>query len=269
MADLTVTPEAIADQVSKMGDNLGARIATNEDRLKALEAASKRAPALAKPDEFNLRGAIRGALTGRWDGFERVRDEGIEAEKTRDMSVVIGSGGGYIVPATYSPNLIDRLFGQAQLRAMGITEITGVKGKTFTLPRLVSGTTVAYLAENIGLGATAPVFGQEVVEPHLAGAYCAMSRLLAENADPAAEQVVRRVLEEDASRFVDQTGLFGDGTGSNPTGLFNALSPTDHDAQITLDKCLDAITAVEAANGIKNQAKAAFLMHPSLWGTLR
>lgn len=265
---MPATPEEFVASLEKQGTALGTRIASNEDRIKALEeSAKKNAVRSGGNARLPLNQIVRYLATGKGD--DQFRDEAQSAYDARDMSVASASGGGYITPAVYRPEVIELLTAEALLTKMGINVITGARGKTLTIPRQTGGSACAYLAENTALGVTAPTFSQEVVSPHLAGAYSAMSRLLAENADPAAEQFVRMDLARSAALFADQTGLFGDGTGSNPTGLFNQVTPTVVGAAITLDRCLDAITAVESGNGIRNPAKAAFLMHPRLWGVLR
>jgi HK97 family phage major capsid protein len=257
-----------ADEQKKISD-AQAEALVRLDRLEKSNATQTVSG--AKDVKFQIMPVVRGLSTGRWDGYEKIRDEGMEALKTRDMSVATASGGGYITPAVYSNQMTPLLTEEAQLTKMGITVITGVKGKTLTFPRLTSGVSVAYLAENIALSATAPVFDQDTVAPHIAGAYSAMSRLLAENADPAAEQIVRSEFSRKAALFADQTGYFGTGSGSNPEGLFNNanVAVSSKATAITLDHCLDMISAVEARNGIVDAAKTGFRMHPALWGKLR
>lgn len=281
MPETPVTPDAAITRIETLVSNeskarsddakkIQDRLAEQDVRFERLE--KRLTQNVSNPAaKFQFSPVIRGLVTGRWDGFEKVRDEGVEAFNTRDMSVASASGGGYITPAVYRPELIDLLTEKAQLTSMGVTTITGAKGKTITRPRKTTGTSAAYLAENIALGATAPVFDQVQVAPHLAGAYTAMSRLLAENADPSVEQIVRADLSRGAALLQDETGLYGSGAGSNPEGLFenSSVSVTQVLSAITLDKCLDAISAVEARNAIVDPTKAAFLMHPSLWGALR
>ena len=258
MADPTpVDPTA---EVIRGIDSLKTQVAELNVRVERAEKAPQ-SVVVAAPEKFRFTSVIRGLATGRWDG----------AEKLRDMSVASASGGGYLAPAVHVPEIIDILTAKAQLHAMGVSLIRGVSGKSFTRTRKVSGTSAAYLAENTALGLTAPVYSQTSVTPHLAGAYTAMSRLLVENSDPSAEADVRADLARAAALLQDSTGLFGDGSGSTPTGLFNNsdVNSTSVAAVITLDKILDAISAIEGRNAIIDPSKTAILMHPLLWGVLR
>jgi HK97 family phage major capsid protein len=276
MPDNTQTPEQrveamLTEQGKKHTDALAAARLENETLKVRVEALEKRtAPAVVvneKP-KFSFVSAIRGISTGRWEGAEALRDE---SEKTRAMSVASDANGGYVVPFTYVPEVIDLLTETPRLHSWGTTVIRGARGKSYTRTRKTAGTSAAYLAENTSLGLTAPTFDQVTITPHLAGAYSSMSRLLADNSDPSAEQIVRNDLSRAAGLLQDQTGLFGDGSGSTPTGLFNAdgVNLTSVGAAITLDRILNAITAIEGRNGVVNEGKVGIGMHSALWGTLR
>src|SRR5438477_9671497 len=71
------SPEEIVKQIDDIGANLGTAIANVENRVKAVEDASKasRKPAATEKARLPLYSIIRGRATGRWDGAESVRDE--------------------------------------------------------------------------------------------------------------------------------------------------------------------------------------------------
>jgi HK97 family phage major capsid protein len=258
-----ITPEDIASRI----ENVGTRVTTNEDRLKAVEDALKAKPT-AKAEPIRLHGIIRGLSTGRWDGFER-EEAAYKAQRTA-LNTGTPSGAGYLVPVESGNALIEQATAKSVLSQAGVQTIRP-KGSPYTLPRVASGLTCAYVAELTGLtDASNPVFEQVSVTPHQLTALCELTRLQAELGDPSTEQVVRNLMARDMALKMDYTGLLG--TGSNtPTGLFNdgAIEATALNAVLTLDHCEDALTRLEMANGIFDESKVAWIMSPRDWGTLR
>jgi len=239
-------------------------------RLERVEKAKAAQTLSGEPTVRLPLGAItRGLVTGDWSGNEKVRDVGAEAK--RDLSVGTASAGGYAVAPIYRPDLIDMLTAKSVLNLAGVTQISGIKGKSFTVPKLTGGSTFAYFAENGAITASDPTFDQVQATPHIGAARLKMSRLLADNSEPAVEQMARNMLTRDGGLFMDSTGLFGTGASSEPTGLINDASVPQAavNGAVTLDQLHDLVSAVEAANGVVNLATTGFLMHPTDWGRIR
>lgn len=260
-----ITPEDIASQIT----NVGARVATNEDRLKAVEDALKAKPSPEAPKAPSIMRIARGLVTGKWEGIEADIFARQDEIKRTLMQTGSNSVGGYVIPPEYTAKLIDLLTAKSVLAQAGMSNVPA-KGSPYTLPRLASGTTFAYTAETGSAGQTNPTFEQVSVTPKQFSGYCAVTRLAAEISDPGLEQVVTARLTGDAALLVDYTALFGAG-GNAPTGLVNDgdVEATALNAVPTIDHCEAALARLETDNGIVDESKVAWVMPPWLWHRLR
>lgn len=168
----------------------------------------------------------------------------------RDMTVASASGGGYLV-GTDNQGFIDLLRNRSVAFAMGARRLSGLVGN-LTVPKLTTGATAYWLAtESTSITEGAQVLGQLSLSPKTVGAYVEISRQLALQSTPDAEQMVMSDLAAQTALAVDAAVLAGAGGSGEPQGIIG-LSGVGTFTGTSLDYAalLNAQADVAAANAL-------------------
>lgn len=168
----------------------------------------------------------------------------------RDMTVASASGGGYLV-ATENQGFIDLLRNVSVAYAMGARRLPGLVGNV-TVPKLTAGATAYWLAtESSAPTESAQTLGQLALSPKTVSAYVEISRLLALQSSPGAEDMVMADLAKQSALAVDAAAIAGAGSGGEPQGIIG-LSGVGTFTGTSLDYAalLNAQADVAAANAL-------------------
>jgi HK97 family phage major capsid protein len=207
---------------------------------------------------LNLRNLVRGQVFGDWKGADAER---------RAMGENTGALGGFLVPDSLSASIIDLARNKSVVVPAGALTIN-MPTPEMTVVKVKTDPTPYWRGEHQPITESAPTFEPVRLKAMAVAALVRISVELLEDA-PQAAQTVENVLAAAMALEVDRVGLFGNGT-TEPRGLFNTdgvnlvsmgtngATPGDY------DEYLDAITAIENANGVPG----AIIMSPRTKRTL-
>lgn len=263
-----------------------------ESEIRALDKEIKRAATLAEferqadaqPDvnaERELRGysvskAIREAQAGNLTGVEREQHD--ELSKNREVRGVMiptsmifgetrsmlttGSAGNTV--ATNLGGLIDRLRPVLAVQGLGATVLSGLTGN-LDLPRLTSGPTAHWVAEDGAPTASDATFDKVSLSPKTVAGEMYLSRRLTLQNGVALENVLRNDLAFVLAQALDRAAIQGGGT-NEPEGILSLITEN-----ATAETELSAIAAdLIAALEIDDvTGTTGFLTSPSLMATTR
>lgn len=281
---------ALKDQVKDLDRKI--------ERAEFLAEAERSAPALVtnpadgryedRAREFSLVRAIDAKIGGDADaGFEReisqevqrrsgrkfqgiaVPDEYFHVQK-RTLTTTGGAAGLY--PTQHRADLyIDMLRDQLVTGRLGATVLDNLTGDQ-DIPKLVSGSTAQWLAEDGSLTETDADVNDVTMAPKTVGAMTSYSRRTLINAAPSIEQLIRSDLASVVANAIDLAAITGDGTGNTPTGVINhpdatALTLAGTGAADRWAEILDFIATVQTANA--DLGSMGWTMNPKAVKTLR
>jgi HK97 family phage major capsid protein len=136
---------------------------------------------------------------------------------------------------------------------------------------MTSGTSTAYVAESTNVAETTPAFDSVSMSPSTLGTYTQMSRKMLLQSDPSVEQLVMNDFARAMAVKLDQTILYGTGSGAEPTGILNLASMSaqlvtngTNGAVETWAKVVEYESNVTAQNAGGSNMK--YVLHPSLAG---
>lgn len=249
------------------------RIEAMDNRLRRLEESRQRLVGIGGGGDqekrpFSFTGVIRGMANGglhreeAWKGFEREREIGLRA-----LSQGTDSAGGYTVPPEYVAELIPELVSKTVVLESGATQMTGLDGTPVEVPKLATGATASWNAENTTITDDDQVFDTVTLSPHMANAMTKMSRRVVAMSNPSIEAIVRNDLTGAVARLLDLAALRGTGAGNQPTGISNLVTPTSLAAAPDIDDLYDAVYALEAADAPMDGL--GWVMNPREFNTLR
>lgn len=128
------------------------------------------------------------------------------------------AAGGFIVPPSYSTEIIELLYPMTVVRGSGAVVVPMDNG-TISMPKLTGGVTAQYVGENQNIGVDQPDFGTlDLVWKKLA-CIVPISNDLLRFANPSADRVVRDDLVTSMALREDLAFIRDDGTGQKPMGM--------------------------------------------------
>lgn len=197
----------------------------------------------AETEGLSVGRAVRGMLTGDW--------EGAEAER-RVMGTTPGATGGFLMPAPISANVIDLARNQAVLVRAGALTIP-MQSQNLRVVKVLTDPTASWRGEGDDINESDGTFEAVNLKAH---SLAALVRVNAELLDdvPSFAATLDNQLAAALALELDHAGLYGNGVGK-PLGLRytsgvneenmgnNGAVPTDY------DKFLDLIEDIELSNG--------------------
>jgi HK97 family phage major capsid protein len=139
------------------------------------------------------------------------------------LATAPNTAGGYVIPPSYSNELIQLLYNRVAVRALGAT-IMPMPNGTLAIPRLTSGIAAQYIGENQGENAQQPAFGVITASWKKLRATVPISNDLLMFSDPKVDAVVRDDMVTSFALTEDSAFLFGAGTGTSPKGIYNWIA---------------------------------------------
>ena len=134
------------------------------------------------------------------------------------MTVASHSGGGFMVPENYVPNIIELLRARVVVRQMGPMSAPLVNG-SLTLPKQTAGSTASYIGESQNITPSAPTGGQRKWVAKKLAALVAVSNDLLRVSSPSADQFIRNDLVRQMAIAEDAAFIRNQGIGNAPKGL--------------------------------------------------
>jgi HK97 family phage major capsid protein len=168
-----------------------------------------------------------------------------------------------------SAELIDRMRARATIIRAGARTVPLTTDKT-TIARLATDPTGSWRAENALVGESDPTFQGVTFNTRTLAALVRVSRELLEDSINI-EEALMNAFAQAMSLELDRVGLFGSGSGEEPTGVFStagigAVGMGTNGAQITnFSEILDAIQTLQDANA---EAPTAAILAPRTWRTI-
>lgn len=187
--------------------------------------------------DLDLGKLLRGWVTGRWD-----RDS--EAER-RALSEGTNSAGGFLTPELLSTRVIDRVRKRARVLEAGAQTML-LDSDAVSLPRLATGITGNWRAENAAITEENPTFERVTFQPKSLMTQVRVSWELWDDMVNGGAQLIINELISGLALEVDRAALRGSGAGNQPTGVRNQSGVT--------------VTTVGAGNGADLTSNYSALM---------
>lgn len=239
--------------------------AIDKDIARATKLAELERVADAEPDAsqqrelrtYSVAKAITESLNGKLSGVEAEQHaelaKGRETRgvmiptsmllETRDQTVGTPSAGGYTV-ATNLGGLIDRLRPKLAVQGMGATVLSGLTG-FLDLPRLTSGPTAYWVAEDGNTTESASTFDKVSMAPKTVSGEMQLSRRLMLQNAVALESVLRADLGFVLAQALDKAAIAGTGASNQPEGILTAIAEDATTETAIGDIAADLIAALE------------------------
>jgi HK97 family phage major capsid protein len=165
---------------------------------------------------FSLGAAVRGIVTGRWDGAETER---------RALSSGASATGGVLVPTLVSAQVIDALVDRATALQAG-ARIVPMGSESVKLPKIASLPTPGWRQQNAPVAVSDPGFDGITLTAKTLAVLCKVPWDLFEDVSAQASLAIEAALTTSLALELDRAAYFGDGTNDAPTGLVNTAGVT-------------------------------------------
>lgn len=228
-----------------------------------------------------IRESVNGGLTGREAEVSAELSKGREVRgvmiptsaifgETRNQTVTPATAGGHTV-ATNLGGMIDRLRPVLAVQGMGATVISGLTGN-LDLPRLTTGPTAYWVAEDGATTKSASAFDKVSLSPKTVSGEMYMSRRLVLQNSVSIEDVLRRDLAFVLAQALDKAAIAGVGVTAGPPatneplGILEQISAHATSETELSDIAADLIAALEIDDVT---GTTGFLTSPTLMATVR
>jgi HK97 family phage major capsid protein len=214
---------------------------------KLLGSAKPEAP--ERPKGYAMARIVRATAAAKAGGYGAEKamdilrawgDKDIADEYMAAREKALGSGdptaGGFLVPTTFSTDIIELLRPAAVVRSMGPMSVPMPTG-TVKVPKVTTGATASYIGENANISKSQQEFGQITLTWKKLAALVPVSNDLVRYSSPSADAIVRDDIVRALAQREDQAFLRDDGTASTPKGLkhwINAANKFNANATVSL-----------------------------------
>lgn len=140
-----------------------------------------------------------------------------DGEVAKALAAGDASAGGFIVPTSYSNEIIELLRSRTVMRQAGAL-VMPMSGSV-DIPKLTAGTTATYIGENSNISKTEPQFGNLKATERKLAAIVPISNDLIRLSNPKADALVRDDLIASMAVTEDLYFLRGSGGGNAPKGI--------------------------------------------------
>jgi HK97 family phage major capsid protein/HK97 family phage prohead protease len=205
--------------------------------------------------QFSLGRAVRGMVLGDW------RDAEIER---RALSEGTNSAGGFLTPEPLSAQTIDRIRNQARVFQAGATTVP-MDSDTLSIPRMTTGVTPAWRAENAAVAENDPAFERVTFTARSLAILVRLSYELFEDMPSQSADLITNELTQALALELDRAALRGTGVAPQPEGIRNqdnvTLQPVGGANGAAPTNYSDLIAAVAALEG-RNVTPNAAIWNP-------
>lgn len=170
----------------------------------------------------------------------------------RNLAASTGSTGGYLVGVDLlTGSIIELLRNKALVMNLGPTLLGGLVNNV-AIPRVITGSTVYWLAEGASVTESDQSFGQLALTPHRLGIDTAYTKQLVNQSSLSVEAFVRDDMARQGAVERDRVFLNGGLNAGEPLGIFNTpgVQTLTFGATITWAKAVQFETDIEGANAM-------------------
>lgn len=157
-------------------------------------------------------------LLKRW-GRDDLAAKWTEA-RSKALSAGDPTAGGFLVPTTFSSDVIELLRPSAVVRSLNPTTMPMPTGNV-KVPKITAGSTASYAGENQAVNATEPDTGQLSLTFKKLVAIVPISNDLIRYSSPSADSIVRDDMVRSLATREDKAFIRDNGTSGTPRGLRN------------------------------------------------
>lgn len=148
----------------------------------------------------------------KWE-LADIADAFVKAQAAGDATA-----GGYLVPTTFSQDVIDFLRAASVVRKAGAPTL-GMPSGTVKIPKVTTGTSASYTGENTNATKSEAVFGQITLSYKKLISLVPVSNDLIQFSSPGADTIIRQDMVRAMATREDQAFLRDNGTDATPKGL--------------------------------------------------
>lgn len=199
---------------------------------------------------FDLGRAVRGMVTGRWDGADIER---------RALGEGADSTGGVMVPELLASFVIDRARNQARVLEAGAV-VVPMDSDDVSVPRLASSAVPAWRLEHGAVAESDPGFERVRFQAKTIACFARASYELMQDMSAQSASAITNDLTSQIALALDVAALRGSGVNPVPLGVRNQPGVTVQSlgangaVPTSWDALVDAVAAVQAANFQPNAA---------------
>lgn len=151
------------------------------------------------------------------------------------------TSGGALIPPGWSNEIIELLRPASVVRQLGAMTVPMPNGQ-ITMPRIITGSSFAYVGENNNIATTELTVGQVTMTARKLAGVIPISNDLIRYPSPAADALIIRDMQAGAQQAEDATFIRGAGTSNTPKGL-RYQAPTASVLTMTATPDIAKITA--------------------------
>jgi HK97 family phage major capsid protein len=189
----------------------------------------------------------------------------------RDLTVGTNNAGGFLVGTNHDgANFIDALRAAMVTTRLGARIMSNLQGNV-AIPKLATGTSTYWVAEDGAPTEGQPVFASVSLTPKNLASFVQISRNLLVQSDPSVETVIQDDITQAIAVAIDAAALAGTGSSNQPTGILATTGIGSVSFSSSGAPTFAEIVAIESAISADNAmgANMAFVTTPALAGTLK
>jgi len=179
-----------------------------------------------------------------------------------------GKGAELIATELHSELFIEALRAKAMLGGLGARYMSGLVGN-LDIPKHAGSATFYWVGEDGEATDSDLSFTTVQMSPHTVATAVPMTRRMMIQSTPDIEALVRNDIMEGLALALDSAGIKGTGAANQPTGIINTagIGAVDLTGGVNWAKIVEFETDVAEANA--DSESMAYLMRPSMRGTLK
>lgn len=189
----------------------------------------------------------------------------------RDLTVGTNNAGGFLVGTDHDgASFIDALRAAMVTTRLGARIMSNLQGNV-AIPKLATGTSTYWVAEDGAPTEGQPVFSSIQLSPRNLASFVQISRNLLVQSDPSVEAVIQDDITRAIAVAIDAAALAGTGSSNQPTGILATTGIGSVSFSSSGAPTFAEIVAIESAISADNAmgANMAFVTTPALAGTLK
>lgn len=254
-------PSYVPDGPERWMDNNGQVVLALRPQDQLTDYISTDLPQHVRVTRQDMRGSfgrcLKAMVLGDWRHAEQ------ERQILASGSTTSNPGGGWLIPAPLSSEIIDLARSQSVCIAAGARTVP-MESSDLTIARLDTDPVVSVKGENDAFADTPPIFDSVMLVSHTVGCFATFSRELVTDA-PNCPELLSAVFAKALANTWDNYCLMGT-TSQHPIGIVNhpGVNTITSVGAVTYDDLLDAIQKVEE----DNHEPRAFVISPAVKNTL-
>ena len=161
---------------------------------------------------------------------------------------------------------VPELLSSVVLGEAGATVLDGLVGKSLTIPVATEGASGVWISEDGTVQGSEPKVGSLTLTAKTCATSVPISHDLLNSGLPQADEIVTNMVYDGLARNIQRAALAGSGEGAEPTGIVNAVTPTEWEDTPTYAE----LVALEGAipDGV-DLARCVYVMRPAMFAKLR